>query len=152
MSTPQIPMPGTEPGTARGRELEQERGHDRESLGELISEAASDLQKLFRQEVDLAKAELREEGVKAGKAAAMLGAAALAGLMVIVLASFALVYALANVMDAGWAALIVAALWAVAGAVLFVLGRNRMREVDPKPEQTIETLKEDAQWARHPTR
>ncbi|TDQ52968.1 phage holin family protein [Actinorugispora endophytica] len=152
MSTPQVPLPSVEPGTARGRELEQERGHDRESLGELISEATSDLQKLFRQEVSLAKAELREEGAKAGKAAAMLGAAALAGLMVIVLASFALVYALANVMDAGWAALIVAALWAVAGAVLFVLGRNRMREVDPKPEQTIETLKEDAQWARHPTR
>lgn len=146
MSSPQVPLPSREPGAAARDEREQE------SLGELISDATSDLQRLFRQEVELAKAELREEGTKAGKAAGMLGAAALAGLMVIVLASFALVYALANVMDAGWAALIVAALWAIAGAVLFVLGRGRMREVSVKPEQTVETLKEDAQWARHPTK
>ncbi|MFD8555473.1 phage holin family protein [Streptomyces fradiae] len=39
-----------------------------------------------------------------------------------------------------------------AAAVLFLLGRSRMREVSPKPERTIETLKEDAQWARHPTK
>ncbi|GAA3993835.1 phage holin family protein [Thermobifida alba] len=145
MSSPQVPQPSSEP---RVREPERRD----ESLGELLSTAMGDLQKLFRQEVNLAKAELREEGVKAGKAAGMLAGAAVAGLLFLVLASFALVYALANVMDAGWAALIVAALWAIAAAVLAVLGRNRMREVSPKPEQTVETLKEDAQWAKHPTR
>ncbi|KUP95389.1 phage holin family protein [Thermobifida cellulosilytica] len=145
MASPQVPQPSSEP---RVREPQPRE----ESIGQLVGEAMGDLQKLFHQEVELAKAELREEGAKAGKAAAMLAAAAVAGLLVLVLLSFALVYALANVMDAGWAALIVAALWAVAAAVLALLGRNRMREVSPKPEQTVETLKEDAQWARHPTR
>jgi hypothetical protein len=45
-------------------------------------------------------------------------------------------------MDEGWAALIVAVLWAVVGAVLFVTGRKKLREVHPKPERTVDTLKE----------
>ncbi|WP_067482773.1 phage holin family protein [Actinomadura hibisca] len=122
------------------------------SLGELLGEVTADLQKLFRQEIELAKVELRAEAVKSGKAAGMLGGAGFAAYMVLLLVSLAVVFGLANVMDAGWAALLVAAVWAVAGAVLFTLGRSRMREVSPTPEQTVETLKEDAQWARHPTR
>ncbi|WP_338785175.1 phage holin family protein [Streptomyces sp. DG1A-41] len=112
----------------------------------------SDLQTLFRQEVELAKTEIREEGAKAGKAAGMYGGAGFGGYMVALLLSLAAVSGLANVMDAGWAALIVAAVWAVIAAVLYVMGRSRMREVSPKPEQTVQTLKEDAQWARHPTK
>ncbi|WP_084957696.1 phage holin family protein [Thermoactinospora rubra] len=118
------------------------------SIGELVGEIGQDLAKLFRQEVELAKTELREEAGKAAKASTLLGAAGFAGLMTAVLVSLAAVFGLANVMDAAWAALLVAAVWAVAGAVLFVTGRTRMREVSPKPEQTIETLKEDARWAR----
>jgi len=55
-------------------------------------------------------------------------------------------------MPLGWAALIVAALWGLAGAVLYTSGRARLRTVNPKPERTVETLKEDAEWAKHPTR
>ncbi|MFJ8469821.1 phage holin family protein [Streptomyces swartbergensis] len=112
----------------------------------------SDLQTLFRQEVELAKTEIREEGAKAGKAAGMYGGAGFGGYMVALFLSLAAVFGLANVMDAGWAALIVATVWAVIAAVLYVMGRSRMREVSPKPEQTVQTLKEDAQWARHPTK
>ncbi|MFV0137989.1 phage holin family protein [Streptomyces sp. HMX87] len=112
----------------------------------------SDVQALFRQEVELAKAEIREEATKAGKAAGMFGGAGFAGYMVAVFLSLAAVLGLANVMDGGWAALIVTGVWAGIAAVLFVMGRSRMREVSPKPEQTVETLKEDAQWARHPTK
>ncbi|MBT2368116.1 phage holin family protein [Streptomyces sp. ISL-10] len=122
------------------------------SVGELLSAVTSDVQSLFRQEVELAKAEIREEATKAGKAAGMFGGAGFAGYMVALFLSLAAVLGLANVMDAGWAALIITAVWAVIAAVLFVMGRSRMREVSPKPEQTVETLKEDAQWARHPTR
>jgi tetrahydromethanopterin S-methyltransferase subunit C len=127
------------------------RGRD-SSLGELVSEVTSDVQTLFREEVELAKIEVREEATKAGKAAGMFGGAGFAGYMVALFASLAAVFGLANVMDPAWAALIITGVWAVIGAVLFVLGRSRMRTVSPKPEQTIETLKEDAQWARHPTR
>ncbi|MGW0564210.1 phage holin family protein [Streptomyces sp. NPDC003016] len=122
------------------------------SVGELLSEVTSDVQMLFRKEMELAKLEIREEATKAGKAAGMYGGAGFAGYMVALFASLAVVFGLANVMDAGWAALIVTAVWAVVGAVLFVKGRARMRTVSPKPEQTVQTLKEDAQWARHPNK
>jgi membrane protein implicated in regulation of membrane protease activity len=72
----------------------------------------------------------------------MLGAAGFAGYMVALFLSIALWWALANVMDEGWAALIVAALWAVIAAVLASVGRKRLRTVNPKPERTIQTLKE----------
>ena len=112
------------------------------SVGQLISEVTSDLSKLMRQELELAKAEVRHEATKSGKALGMLGGAGFAGYMVALFVSIALWWALANVMDEGWAALIVAALWAVIGAVLATVGRKRLRAVNPKPERTIQTLKE----------
>jgi hypothetical protein len=118
------------------------------SLGELVGEIGEDLSRLVRQELLLAKAEIREEATKAGKAAGLLGGAGFAGYMVAVLVTLAVMFGLGNVMDLGWAALIVAVIWAVAGAVLYVTGRARLREVSPKPERTVETLKEDARWAR----
>jgi hypothetical protein len=121
------------------------------SIGQLIGEISDDLSKLFRQEVELAKAEVRQEATKAGKAVGMLGAAGFAGYLAVLLLSFALVYALANVMDAGWAALIVAVIWAAVGAVLYATGRKKLRTVSPVPRQTVETLKEDAQWLKNPT-
>ncbi|MFH8798161.1 phage holin family protein [Streptomyces sp. NPDC017936] len=131
----------------------QQPGQDPQdtSVGVLLATVTSDVQQLFRQEVELAKAEVRQEATKAGKAAGMYGGAGLAGYMVALLLTLAAMFALANVMDLGWAALIVAAIWAVIGAVLYRRGRDRMRTVS-KPEQTIDTLKEDAQWARHPIR
>ncbi|MET9631928.1 phage holin family protein [Lentzea sp. NPDC006480] len=123
-----------------------------ESLGDLVSELTGDLSKLMRQELELAKAEIRQEAVKAGKATGMLAAAGFAGYLTTVLLSLALVFALGAVLPLGWAALIVAALWGIAGAVLYTSGRARLRTVNPKPERTVETLKEDAEWAKHPTR
>ena len=112
------------------------------SVGSLISEVTNDLSALMRQEMDLAKAEIKEEVAKTGKAAGMFGGAGFAGYMVALFLSLAAWWALANGMDEGWAALIVAAVWAVIGAVLFVTGRKKMREVNPKPERTVSTLKE----------
>ena len=59
---------------------------------------------------------------------------------------------LANLMDQGWAALIVTGIWAVIGAVLFVVGRRRLKEVNPKPERTIETVKELPDALKGPAR
>jgi uncharacterized membrane protein YqjE len=117
------------------------------SVGELIGNISNDLSQLFRQEVELAKAELKEEASKAGKAAGMLGGAAFAGYLAVVLLSFAL----ANVMDGGWAALIVAVLWAIIGAVLYANGRKKLKTVDPTPRRTVDTIKEDAKWLKNPT-
>jgi len=128
------------------------RIEDPGSLGEIISDISSGLSQLFRQEVELAKAEIRTEAAKAGKAAGMFSGAGVAGLLTAIMLSFALVFGLGNVMDLGWSALIVAVLWAIIGAVLFSVGRNRIKTVNPIPPQTAQTLKEDAQWLKNPTR
>jgi hypothetical protein len=110
------------------------------SVGQLISEVTTDLSTLMRQELALAKAEVTAEAKKAGQGAGLFGAAGFAGYMVLLFLSFALLYVLNNAMDNGWAALIVALLWAVIAAVSFVLGRKRFKQVNPKPERTIDTL------------
>jgi hypothetical protein len=112
------------------------------SVGQLIGEVTSDLSTLLRQELELAKAEVKQEATKSGKAVGLLGGAGFAGYMVALFLSIALWWGLANVMDEGWAALIVAALWAVIAAVLASVGRKRLRAVNPKPERTIQTIKE----------
>jgi hypothetical protein len=122
------------------------------SVGELVGQVAQDLSTLMRQELDLAKAEVKQEVTKTGKAAGMMGAAGFAGYMVLLFASIAAWWGLANVMDQGWAALIVTGIWAVIGAVLFVVGRRRLKEVNPKPERTIETVKELPDALKGPAR
>jgi hypothetical protein len=112
------------------------------SVGELMSNVMKDVSTLVRQEVELAKAELKTEVSKAGKGAGMLGGAGFAGYLVLLFLSLALWQGLANVMDAGWAGLIVAALWAIIGAVLYTTGRKEFRRMNPKPERTVETLQQ----------
>src|SRR5438309_1806859 len=112
------------------------------SVGAIIGEVTKDLSTLMRQELELAKAELKVEAKKAGQGAGMFGAAGFAGYMVLLFLSIALWWALENVMDAGLAALIVAVVWGVIGAVAFVLGRKKFRQVNPKPERTVETLQQ----------
>ena len=129
------PRPGG-PAGAAGRDV------GAASVGELIGEVSQDLSTLMRQELALAKAEVKQEAVKAGRAAGMFGGAGFAGYMVLLFASIAAWWGLAEVMAKGWAALIVTAVWAVVGAVLFALGRQRMREVNPVPERTAETVRE----------
>ncbi|MEP6462703.1 MAG: phage holin family protein [Frankiaceae bacterium] len=122
------------------------------SLGEIVGEITSDLSTLMRQELDLMKAELKAEASKAGAGVGMLGGAGFAGYFLLLFLSVALMAALDAVMPLGWAALIVAVLWGIVAAVLAARGRSKLKDVNPKPEQTIETLKEDAQWAKHPTK
>ena len=112
------------------------------SIGELLGNVSRDLSTLMRQELELAKAEVRAEAGKAGKGAAMMGGAGLAGHMVLLFLSFALWWAMANVMDEGLAALIVAIVWAVAAGVLFAVGRRAFRDTNPTPQRTVETLKQ----------
>ncbi|NEK94338.1 phage holin family protein [Modestobacter muralis] len=131
------------------------------SVGNLIGGVTQDFSELMRLELALAKAELRAEANKAtaevkaqtgkaGKGVGMLVGAAVAGLMVLVFLSCAIWWALENVMDAGLAALIVTVLWVVIAAVLASMGRKALKTIDfsglkhlnPKPEQTVETLQQ----------
>jgi hypothetical protein len=122
------------------------------SVGDLFAHVAQDLSVLMRQELDLAKAEVKQEVTVAGKAAGMLGGAGFAGYMVLLFGSISAWWGLANVMDQGWAALIVAGVWAVVAAVLFAVGRGRIRQVNPKPELTVETVKELPDTLKRPVR
>ncbi len=112
------------------------------SVGELISEVSRDLSTLMRQELELAKAELKTEAAKTGRAAGMLGGAGFAGYMVLLFLSLALWWGLSNVMDQGWAALIVAVVWAAIGGALFATGRSHLRSIHPKPERTVDTIQQ----------
>jgi hypothetical protein len=110
------------------------------SFGELFSEVSQDLSALMRQELALARAELRQEAVKAGRAGGLFAGSGLAAHMVLLFVSIGLWWGLSNVMDGGWAALIVAAVWAVVGAVLYVSARSQLDRVRGMP-RTVETVK-----------
>lgn len=139
----------TSPGTASTPDYARaEAGAEDQSLGEIVSRISDDLSRLMRQELQLAKVETTQEAKKAGLAAGMFGGAALAGWMTALFVSMTVMWALSHAMDLAWAALIVTAIWAVIGAVLFSAGRKKMAQVNPKPEQTIETLQEDKQWLK----
>lgn len=121
---------------------QRESDVSQQSMGQLLGEVSRDLSTLMRQEVELAKAEVKAEVTKAGKGAGMLGGAGFAGYMLILFLSFALWWGLANVMDVGWAALIVAGIWAVIAAGLAIVGRSTLKRINPKPERTLDTTKE----------
>ena len=112
---------------------------DTRSLGDLIGEITSDLSTLVRQEVELAKAEATQSAKRAGKGAGMFGGAGLAGYFVLLFLSVALWWAIGDGIGRAWSALIVAAIWAIVGLVLYVRGRKEFAEVRGL-DRTTETL------------
>ncbi|GAA2248117.1 hypothetical protein GCM10010145_14160 [Streptomyces ruber] len=159
MSSPHVERPDPPPTPSQSQSRQQDtpppasspRHGAEASIGDLIGDIGNDLSRLLRNEVELAKAELKEEGRKAGKVAGLYGGAGYAAGLALLLGSLAAVYGLRHVIDLAWAALILAAVWAVVGAAAYAAGRRRMRSVQLTPERSLESLKEDATWARHPT-
>jgi hypothetical protein len=113
----------------------------RESLGQLLGEVTKDISTLFRQEVELAKAELSESAKKAGKGAGMFGGAGVAGLLALVFLSVALWWGLGFLTGLVWSAIIVAVIWGIVAAVLAMRGKKEVEEIQGVPK-TVETLKE----------
>ena len=111
------------------------------SLGDLLGEVSRDISTLMRQEVALAKAEIKETASKSAKGAGLLGGAGYAGLMAIFFLSVALWWALGTLLGGGWAGVVVAVIWAIIALILFLVGRKKFKEVEGVP-QTVETLKE----------
>ncbi|MFE4949309.1 phage holin family protein [Leifsonia sp. NPDC056665] len=114
---------------------------EHESLGDLLAEVSRDLSTLVRQEVELAKAELRQTATRAGKGAGMMGGAGYAALMAVLFLSIALWWALGYLMGNAWSGVVVAVIWAIVALILFVVGRNQLKTVKGLP-QTVETVKE----------
>jgi hypothetical protein len=112
----------------------------RPSAGELFSEVAEDLSTLMHQEVELAKAELRQSATRAGKGAGLLAGAGFGGYMVLLFASIAAWWGIGDAVGHGWSALIVAAVWLMVAAVLGLRGRREISAVPGVP-QTAQTVK-----------
>jgi hypothetical protein len=119
------------------------------SIGELFGQLTEDLTLLMRQEVALAKAEM---GMKVSRATGDLvavGAGALVALVGGLALVAALVLGLVAVGVSPWlSALIVGAVLGMAGYVMLQRGLRDLRRVDPTPQRTVETLKDDVQWAK----
>jgi hypothetical protein len=114
---------------------------DNASLGELLGDVTRDLSTLMRQEVELAKAEAKQSATRAGKGGGMLAGAGVAGHFVLLFLSLALMFGLGALMPLGWAAVIVAVIWAIIAAILASIGRKELKQIKGMP-QTGETLSE----------
>ena len=118
------------------------------SIGDLLKQLSQETTTLVRKELELAKAELAEKGKQAGIGAGMFGGAGVAGLLALGSLTACLIALLATAMEVWIAALIVTVLWSVIAGVLALIGRNKVQEATPPVEQTVETIKEDVQWAK----
>ena len=137
MATRQDP-PGPEPGDLRDR-----------SLGQLLKQLSEETTRLVHQELELAKAELQQKGKEAGAGAGMFGGAGALGLAALGALTACFILALNAIMPAWLAALILAVIYGIVAFVLIKQGQARMkRATPPVPTQTIETVKEDVEWAK----
>jgi uncharacterized membrane protein YqjE len=117
-------------------------------LGQLLADMTSEMGTLVRQEIELAKVETKEEVTRAAKAAGALGAAAIAAHMGLLFLSLALAWLLDQAMNRALAFAIVGVVYVIGAAVLLAAGRRQAKLINPVPQQTVDTLKEDVAWAK----
>lgn len=123
----------------------------RESFGELLSQLANHSAALVRDEMALAKQELRESVRSLQQGVVTLAIGAVIGLIALGTLAASAVVGLAHFMDAGYAALIVGASLALIAGIFASVGINRLKRTTLTPEQTMETLEEDRQWLKELT-
>ena len=123
-------------------------------VGDLLKQLSQETSTLVKQELDLAKAEMAEKGKKAGLGAGFIGGGALFGLGAFGAFTAFLIALIQTAVNHTWlAALIVTAVYGAIAAVLALRGKDKIQEATPPaPEQTVETLKEDVEWAKTRTR
>jgi len=122
------------------------------SLAEVVQAILGNIQDIFRSEFRLARTELTDQAKKARSAMPLLGAGALAGLFSATLLLVTCVLALAMVLPAWLAALIMAAVTGIAAMVLIGVGRRELKDVSAKPRRTIQSVRENIEWAKQQTR
>ena len=123
-------------------------GGDDRSLGQIVGDLTNDLTTLVKQELALAKTELKEEASKAGKGAGMLAGAGVFGHLALITLSIALGYLLSRVVDLDIAFFLVTLLWIIVAAVLGLMGKKELKKANPQLPETQQTLKEDAAWVK----
>ena|SRR5215210_4818691 len=129
-----------------------DRTKEERSLGELFGDLSRETTTLVRHEVNLAKTELTQKASRVGKDVGFLaigGAVAYAGFLAIVAALISL---LAAVIPWWLSALLVGLIVAGVGYFLIQRGLSALKKENMAPEQTMETLKEDTEWAKQQMR
>jgi Putative Actinobacterial Holin-X, holin superfamily III len=122
------------------------------SVSDVLQDIIRNIQDIVRSEVRLAKTEVREEVFKARHASVLIGAGALSGTFSAFFLLFSIVYALSRVVPDWAAALIVGVALAIATGALLSKGAERFKHVHPAPDKTIESLKENVEWAKRHAR
>jgi uncharacterized membrane protein YqjE len=122
------------------------------SLSGVLQDIIRNVQEIVRSEVRLAKTEILEEAAKAKSSTLLLSAGAVTTIFAIFFLLLMIVYALALVVPSWTAALLVGAALAVAASVLLTTGARRFKQIHPTPERTVETIKENVEWAKQHTK
>jgi hypothetical protein len=136
-----------EPRT-NGRQPVRDAPSPETEIGALFGELTAEARLLVRQEVELAKAEIKESTQHATGVGAGFGAAALVGYLALAILAVAAALGLAELMPAGFAFLIVGLVLALGAGIAFMVGKKNLKALSPVPHKTIETLKEDLSWLR----
>ena len=122
------------------------------SLSGVLQDIIRNVQEIVRSEVRLAKTEILEEAAKTKSSTLLLGAGAVSAIFAILFLLLMIVYALALVVPSWTAALIVGAALAVVASVMLTAGVRRFKQIHPTPERTVETIKENLEWAKQHTK
>lgn len=124
----------------------QTYSQDQTSLGDLFSRLSTQASTLIHQEIQLAQAEMTRKVSKAGRNATLIAVGGVIGLGAYLALVAALILALTQFMDAWLAALIVGAVLAIAAAIAVQYGVTKLKEIDPTPRRTVETMRENKEW------
>ncbi|HWC10452.1 MAG TPA: phage holin family protein [Acidimicrobiales bacterium] len=143
MTDPQGPAPQPSDGRTAAAGAAEEK-----PVAELLTDMTSDITTLLRKEVEMAVAELKGEARQAAKAGGLLSGGALSGYLSLLFGSLGLAWLLDRKLPRPLAFFVVAGLHGAAAGALLARGRQEMLRVDPVPEQTIETLRENVEWAK----
>jgi len=122
------------------------------SFSDVLEDIVGNIQAIVRSEVRLAKTEIREEAGKAKSAGMLVGAGAVCGIFGTFFLLFAIVYGLAKLIPDWAAALAVAVVLAIAAGALVGAGLKRFKQVHPTPDKTIESIKDNVEWAKQQTK
>lgn len=120
------------------------------SLGQLVATATRDLSLLMKQEVELAKLEIKRDVVNAGKGAAGLGAGGVLALFGVLLLSAGAAFGIGQALEVWAGFLIVGGVYVLLALIALLFGKQSLGKVGP-PEHTRQTVKDDVAWAKHPT-
>jgi hypothetical protein len=126
---------------------------DDRSLADLARQLSLQTTQLVRQEVELAKAELRVKGKRAGVGAGLFGGAGMLGFYAFGALTACVIAAIAEVLDVWLAALIVAVVYGLVAAILAMRGKSKVQQATPPvPERAVESVKEDVRFTKQRAR